>query len=604
MGTGTGMGQNAERTTPPARLTGDPTTDTPQVVSPAPDPKRRRRPPAESTAPPTAPVTKAGPAAPAPAGAKLTRDEWVKYATLAVLAGVIWFLSCADFDVWPFAWFAMVPTLYVTERVHTNRQAFFFAWLTGAVGNGGGFYWIAGLLVRFGHMPWIAALPIFLLLAAYQGLVFGAFGAVTRAVRKHTRLPMALIAPLAMVTFELLIPMIFPFSVAITQAWQPHVIQIADLTGPLGVSALLLASNGALYDLLLEKPRRVKPAIAAIVVIAASLVYGHVRMGQVDRARAAAPQLTVGVVQTNVAFDMKGPNRARFAARQLDDLNTQTAALQSEGADLVVWPETAFPYPVQRARTEDFPREDPRHMRRQFDVPVVVGAVTWAMHPDGSRRDFWNSAMVMDRQGHYTGRADKIFLMVFGEYTPGRDTFAIISRLMPSTTGQYQRGASVHTLPFVDSQQRAWRLGPMICYEDIIADFGRQLAGEHPHLLVNITNDSWFGDTSEPWEHLALSVFRAVEMRTDLVRAVNTGVSAFVDANGRVHHRTYAVDPVRNPRGADHSRATVAMLEGGHTVFSVIGNVFAYLCALGTLFLWLVKPRLARRGRSDGQSTP
>lgn len=575
-------------------MTREGATDTPQGVSPAPDPKRRRRqPPAESTESPA----RATPDATGTAGTKLTRDERLKYTALAVVAGVIWFLSCADFDIWPFAWFAMVPTLCVTERVHTHRQAFFFAWITGAVGNGGGFYWIAGLLVRFGHMPWIAAIPIFLLLAAYQGLVFGAFGAVTRAVRKHTRLPMAVIAPLAMVTFELLIPMIFPFSVAITQAWQPHVIQIADLTGPLGVSALLLASNGALYDLFLEKPRRAQPAIAAFAVIAASLVYGHVRIGQVDRARASAPHLTVGVVQTNVAFDMKGPNRARFAAHQLYDLNTQTAALQSEGADLVVWPETAFPYPIQRSRTGDFPPDDARHMRRDFDVPVLLGAVSFTPRTDSRRRDFWNSAMVMDRQGQFSGRTDKIFLMVFGEYTPGRETFPIIGRLMPSTTGQYQRGASVHTLRYVDMQGRAWRIGPMICYEDIIADFGRQLAGEHPHLLVNITNDSWFGDTSEPWEHLALSVFRAVEMRTDLVRAVNTGVSAFIDANGRVHRRTYAVDPMRNPRGADRAHATVAMLEGGHTVFSRIGNVFAYLCALATLYVSIVKPRLARRSR-------
>ena len=135
----------------------------------------------------------------------------------------------------------------------------------------------------------------------------------------------------------------------------------------------------------------------------------------------------------------------------------------------------------------------------------------------------------------------------------------------------------------------------MICYEDIISNFGRQLAGEHPHLLVNITNDSWFGDTSEPWEHLALSVFRAVEMRTDLVRAVNTGVSAFVDANGRVFHRTYAVDPTMHPRGADHTHASVAMMEGGHTVYALVGNVFSWLCALLTGFLWFVRPRLVRR---------
>jgi apolipoprotein N-acyltransferase len=569
-------------------------------VTSAAEPKRRSKPRATAaTDAPKSEPANADAKPPAPS-TNLGREAWLKYTALCLFSGTIWFLACPDFDLWPLAWFAMVPTLYVTERVHTTRQAFFFAWITGVVGNGGGFYWIAGLLVRFGHMPWIAALPIFFLLAAYQGLVFGAFGAVTRVIRQHAKLPMALVAPLVIVAFEQVIPMIFPFSVAITQAWQTHVIQIADLTGPLGVAALLLAANGAIYDVALEKPRRLVPAGLAVGVIVAALVYGHIRIGQTDRARAAAPKVTVGIVQTNVAFDMKGPNRARFAAHQLEELWAQTAALQREGADLVVWPETAYPWAMSRALEEDYPERDPRRLRVGYDVPVLVGAVTWAPREGAPRgRAVWNSAMMMDRDGRFRGREDKIWLMVFGEYTPGRETFPIIAKLMPSTTGQFQHGGAPHTLPFTDAQGRQWKLGPMICYEDIIADFGRQLSDEHPHLLVNMTNDSWFGDTSEPWEHLALSVFRAVEMRSDLVRSVNTGVSAFVDANGRVFHRTYAVDPTLHPRGADRTHAQVALVEGGHTIYAAVGNVFSWLCTLVTAFLWLIRPRLAKKSESE-----
>ena len=127
------------------------------------------------------------------------------------------------------------------------------------------------------------------------------------------------------------------------------------------------------------------------------------------------------------------------------------------------------------------------------------------------------------------------------------------------------------------------------------ADFGRKLAESHPHLLVNITNDSWFGDTSEPWEHMALSVYRAVEMRTDLVRAVNTGVSAFIDANGRVYNKTYAIDPKLTPRAVDGLLDTVRLMEGGHTFYARFGNVFAYLCLLATLFYWQIRPRRKRK---------
>ena len=544
-------------------------------------------------APPKSSRSRRQPAAalePALTLAKTPRAERYRFAAIGMAAGVVWFLSCADFDVWPFAWFAMVPTLYVTERARTHREAFFYAWLTGVVGNGGGFYWIVGLLVRFGHMPWILAAAIFALLAAYQGLVFAAFGVSVRAIRTHTRWPMAVLAPLAIVTFELILPMIFPFSVAITQAWQIHVIQIAELVGQPGVAALLLMVNGAIYDVLVERPRRPVPALASAGVLAAALVYGHVRIGQVDRDRASAPTLRIGVVQPNVSFDQKGRNRALWAARQLADLQAQSLVLQEAGADLIVWPETGYPYVVSRGRTADFGVTDPRRILNGFARPLLFGTVTRA--PTASARhanDLWNTATLIRGDGTFGARFDKMFLMVFGEYTPGRDTIPLIDDLMPTTTGQFVHGKHVNVLPFTDDRGRTWRIGPMICYEDILPSLNRELGAYHPHLLVNLTNDSWFGETSEPWEHLALSVYRTVEMRVDLVRAVNTGVSAFVDAAGRVYTRSYAVNPMDHPRGADHILAQVAMREGGHTVFMAIGNAFAYLCALLTAYLLLVR---------------
>jgi apolipoprotein N-acyltransferase len=134
----------------------------------------------------------------------------------------------------------------------------------------------------------------------------------------------------------------------------------------------------------------------------------------------------------------------------------------------------------------------------------------------------------------------------------------------------------------------------MICYEDILPGFGRKVAALHPHLLVNITNDAWFGDTAEPWEHLALSVFRAVESRTDLVRSVNTGVSAFVDANGRVMARSYAVDPHKHAVPMTGHLGSVVLMEGGHTFYAVAGDVFGWLCAIAMVLLWIGWPILLR----------
>jgi apolipoprotein N-acyltransferase len=197
---------------------------------------------------------------------------------------------------------------------------------------------------------------------------------------------------------------------------------------------------------------------------------------------------------------------------------------------------------------------------------------------------------MLDEQGNITGKFDKIFLLMFGEYIPGLETFPWIRKWLPAQAGHFARGKELTVFPF-----REWRIGPMICYEDILPSFGRKLAALRPHLLVNITNDAWFGDTSEPWEHLALSVYRSVELRTDLVRAVNTGVSAIVDAGGRVIRKTYAVDPKKDPRGADKLIGQVAMMEGGHTVYAAIGDVFGILMVLATAGLWLVLPWIRRR---------
>jgi apolipoprotein N-acyltransferase len=130
-----------------------------------------------------------------------------------------------------------------------------------------------------------------------------------------------------------------------------------------------------------------------------------------------------------------------------------------------------------------------------------------------------------------------------------------------------------------------WRLGPVICYEDILQGFIRGVGQLHPDLLVNLTSDSWFGAETEPWEHMALAVFASVELRVALVRAVNSGVSALIDPNGRVIQKTYANDPYRHPRAADGIVVTAPKMAGGHTVFVAVGNLFAYLCLASTALL-------------------
>ena len=126
------------------------------------------------------------------------------------------------------------------------------------------------------------------------------------------------------------------------------------------------------------------------------------------------------------------------------------------------------------------------------------------------------------------------------------------------------------------------RIAPMIGCEDIVPSLGRRIARLHPNLLVNLTNDTWFGNTGEPWQHLALSVYRAVEMRLDLVRAVNTGVSAFIDSTGHVYANTRAVDPDDTPTPQPETLLQTVALQQAQTVYARLGEWFGISCLVLT----------------------
>jgi apolipoprotein N-acyltransferase len=493
----------------------------------------------------------------------------------------MWFLSCTPFDFSVLSWIAMVPVLFVVDRASTPLRAALFCWWAGTVMVAGGFYWMIELLQRFAGLPLPAAFVVYVLFSAYQGSVFLLFGWLVRAIGRQTGWPVALLAPLVMATCELLVPLLFPSHLAIMQAWHPMVIQVADLAGPIGVTALLLMVNGAIYDLLKRQRRALVPAIASALVLAASLAYGYLRIEHFDAASREAYQLAVSVVQPNVAYNEKGLEHPEQAGQQLAALQEQSRALQDAGAQLIVWPESSYPYRLPRDLSSDFPESDARRVRRGFTTPTVVGAITYSKQD----QTIYNSALLIDRDGHPAGRYDKMRLLAFGEYVPAVDDFPWLRSLIPPGFGDFRPGSEIAPLPLTTSDGRVWKLGSIICYEDILPDLIRHVGAQHPNLLVNLTNDTWFGEKAEPWQHLALAVFASVEQRVSMVRAVNSGVSAFIDPNGRVIEKTYAVDPHFHPHPASSSLVRLPLLEGGHTVFAKAGNLFAYICALCVAFL-------------------
>jgi apolipoprotein N-acyltransferase len=490
---------------------------------------------------------------------------------VALGCGVLLFLSCADFDIWPLTWFAIAP-LFVVLFDKRTEKAWFYGLLCGLTANGGGFYWIVGFLQRFGHLPLIAALPIFALLIGYQAITFALFAWALRKLRDHLQLSVVWLAPITYVACELVVPYVFPWYLSITQAWVPPVIQVAELTGPLGVSFLLVLSNAVLYELYTTRNwRKVAPAI---VLLVANPLYGMMRIHQVKEARDAAPKVKIGAVQANIGIHEKF--HPDLAANQLSLHQKLSVELVNQGAELLVWPESSYPFYFFRHQGHDWPPEDRKQVQRGFNKPILFGALTL-----GGKFPY-NSALLLDGTGNLRGRFDKNILMVFGEYIPFYERMQWLHELIPETSN-FARGTDVAVLP-LERPEGVVNLGPMICYEDIFPSFARRLVPLEPNVLINITNDAWFGKTSEPYEHMALSVYRTIETRLDLVRVVNTGVSAFIDSTGRVIWKGPVVDS--DDEGAPpFIHIAEAAVQKPQKLYSRLGEWFGGLCLLLTLAL-------------------
>src|SRR6204780_5337182 len=356
---------------------------------------------------------------------------------LSTLSGCLWFLAVTPFDLSALAWIAAVPMFMAIERTPSFRLALLLGSWAGFVETAGGYYWLIDVMRRFADFPWIGAAAVFLLFCATRAIIFLFFTGAVLAIRKRSSVPMSLLAPIAMVSCELLVPQLFPAGQWISQAWNPLVIQVSELTGPLGVTALLMMINGALYDLT-HSPRSARyPAMASVALLAAALIFGAVRMRQIDKIAARAPSLKIGLIQPNFAYTIDGEFSRDEALRQLTALQEQSRRLEREGAQLLVWSEGSYPVAGPRDFSADFSANSLAMIRRGFSVPTLIGAEMF----DAAREDAFNSALLLDRNGIVAGRYDKVRLLAFGEYIPGIETFPWMRKLLPAGAGRFTAGS-------------------------------------------------------------------------------------------------------------------------------------------------------------------
>jgi len=485
----------------------------------------------------------------------------------AIIGGILIFMGYAGFDQFYLEWICLIPVLWAIRDQRPGR-AFFIGWLAGIVMNAGGFYWAVHMFQQFAG----ASLPLacfgLLMLAAANGILVAVWAWGTRLITGNTGWHIAWVSPVVWTALEKFWPEIFPYYLGASQYRLPLVTQIADLTGILGVTFIVVYINSTLYATLEEwfKSRQiaVRQLLILTVVMATVLVYGQVRISAVDRQTAAAEKLTIGLIQTNRGADdnRQDPNSL---LREHQEMSRTVAA--SQPLDLIVWPEGIVR--VRMTSREGSLSPDTLGNTR---IPTLFGAVL-KLGDDGATRTHV-SALLADGNGKILGSYDKMILVPFGEFIPFGDTFPVLYSLLPFTD-RFQPGESRQPLLLGKHL-----LSVNICYEDIFPGQIRSLMQAEqgrrtPDVMINLTNDSWYGKSTEPIEHLALASFRSIEQRRSLVRVTNTGISAFVDPVGRIgtHSGIWTKETLVD---------LVPMLQC-RTVYALLGDWLGWLSALLSL---------------------
>ena len=438
--------------------------------------------------------------------------------------------------------------------------------------------WMPGLMTRFsGWSPAIAILATFALALAH-GVGWALWSWVVR--RTCPPLPLALIAPAAFVVMERWFPSIFPWSLGLAHYQFRDLAQVAELGGPCVLSFLEILAATALAQswLAWRDGHRVawRLPVLVIAILLAVLVFGRVRRAQIETARTHAPVARIAAVQAGtIVLGWQAPASSDL----LDRYRKATADLEHKSGrfDLVIWPEKASPV-IRKDAVHDYPQGNPRRIRGEFASPLLFGveAIDVVTH------DRWNAAALLRPDGRLQVVYAKVQLIVWSEWLP-RWAESLLGR-------RYRRGTSIEpvAIPLV-AQAHAMQAGIFICFESAFAKQVRAQVARCAQMLLNLSDDSWFGDSAEPEEHLAHAVFRAIESRRDMVRATGSGISAFITATGQVVSRL----PVA------HSGAEVAVLTAtprrlqAHSLYGWLGDGFPLACVALTLAALV----LARRRR-------
>lgn len=514
-----------------------------------------------------------------------------------------------------FAWFGLMPLLWAIlnpaccESKRPLSRAFLVAYLAGFLWYMGNCYWVRDTMLRYGDMPTGAPTLLLIGFSLVLGLYWGLFGLGVMLVRRATGKPALALAaaPCLWVALDLAASRItsVPWDqLGYSQVDNVFAIALAPWTGVYGITFGLVAVNVLIAAVLLLWPRRESRRLASLTAIlgfllqVGGLVIGHYvpRVSTQATAVLIQPNLDVGADidwSSPAAWQQHIDWVQKLAGEQC---KTYIAGIPQTGAgtgeiicppypthpDLVVWPEAPAP----------FFGNDPRFQQSMASIaqaeqaPLIVGGIGADYSQDEQHWQDYNSAMVISPDGNRIGRYDKIHLVPFGEYIPFQQ-YLTFARKLTGRVSSFSRGTDRKVF-----RLNGHRYGVFICYEAVFADEVRHFSQLGAEVLVNISDDGWYGDTSAPWQHLNMARMRAIENRRWLLRDTNNGVTAAIDPYGRVRQSI--------PRHQADALPAQYGFRDDITFYTAHGDLFAWVCALisAVVIVWALKKRSGLQKRS------
>ncbi|HEX9290120.1 MAG TPA: apolipoprotein N-acyltransferase [Anaeromyxobacteraceae bacterium] len=515
------------------------------------------------------------------------------------------------------AWFALIPALLALDGARTWRSALAVGLAAGLAYFYGAIWWVNHAMTAFGSVPLPIALLGLTFLVLYMAAHWAAALVASWTVRRRLGWPWWAHLPALWVATELSRNYLFtgfPWgNLGYVQARHLAISQLASVTGIYGIAALVVLVNCVLHALVRAfldgRPRPWRLAAVTAVAVAAVAGWGTAHLASVRARAAAAPKLSVGLVQGNVNQSVKN-QRATYAELILGRYVPLTLEADRRGVDLVAWPEATYPFLVP---PDIASFADPRGgLPRLARAHLLLGASTYAERRGaGGRREVLgsNTVFLLRPDLRVLDRYAKHHLVPFGEYVPLHGFGGILRTVVPEMVLQ-EPGSALEVLSFEPGPVAARlaaaaavpdpvRLAPMICFDAIFPEVNVAFAEKDPEVLVNPTNDAWYGYSSGPYQFLAIVRLRAIEAGKAVARPAYAGVTALVEPTGEVQPGALPVGPV-DPDLAPDPDEPPRLLVGqvprlrGRTLYTKVGDLFAGAASLyGAIALALA---LRRRG--------